>query len=107
MLVNERQRIALEIAIERFEQRGISDDPILAAHLRQLLETNEQQAARENIHVMAERAAKALEREHCKQFEWSDEQFEIWWNKDDRCHRADRIAEAHFILLAAKGEGHE
>ncbi|MBB5546630.1 hypothetical protein [Paraburkholderia fungorum] len=49
----------------------------------------------------AERAAKALERERCKQFEWSDDEFEIWWNKDDRCNRADRIAEARLILLAA------
>lgn len=54
-----------------------------------------------DLDTRAESAAKALERERCNQFEWSDEEFEIWWSKDERCKRADRIAEARFILLAA------
>jgi hypothetical protein len=49
----------------------------------------------------AERAAKALERKRCEQYEWTDDEFEIWWNKDDRCKRDERIAEAQFILDAA------
>jgi Lar family restriction alleviation protein len=49
----------------------------------------------------AERAAKALERKRCEQYEWTDDEFEIWWDKDDRCKRDERIAEAQFILDAA------
>ncbi len=58
-----------------------------------------------DLDTRAERAAKALERERCKQFEWSDEEFEVWWNKDDRCNRADRIAQARCVLLAAGPAG--
>lgn len=29
-----------------------------------------------------EAAAKSLERIRCAPYEWTDEQFEIWWNKD-------------------------
>lgn len=31
---------------------------------------------------MVERAAKKLERWNKSIYEWTDEQFEIWWNKD-------------------------
>ncbi|WP_124492403.1 hypothetical protein [Burkholderia stagnalis] len=60
----------------------------------------------EGISEAAERAAKALERERCRQFEWSDEQFEIWWNNDDRCGRATLVEEARFILANAQGANH-
>lgn len=55
-----------------------------------------------DIDTRAERAAKALEREQkCKRYGWTDDEFEIWWNKDDHCKRSDRIAEARYIVLAA------
>jgi hypothetical protein len=49
----------------------------------------------------AERAAKALEKSRCQIFEWSDDEFEIWWSKDDRCQRERLVGEALFILRAA------
>jgi len=57
-----------------------------------------------DLDARGERAAKALERERCKQFEWSDKELDIWWDRDERCERAERIAEARFIVLAAAPE---
>lgn len=57
----------------------------------------------DSIHDKAERAARALEKQKRQaQYEWTDKQFEIWWERDDRCRRAELIAEAHIILLAAQ-----
>lgn len=58
-----------------------------------------------DLDTRAERAAKTLERDRCRQYEWSEDEFEIWWNSDDRGERANRIAEARCILLSAGAAG--
>jgi len=47
---------------------------------------------RRSTSTRAERAAKALARERCKQFGGSDKELDIWWDRDERCERAERIA---------------
>ncbi|WP_157131254.1 hypothetical protein [Burkholderia pseudomallei] len=68
----------------------------IADHTRALLTSPRSDGGASNL---AEHAAKALEkRRRQAQFEWTDDQFEIWWNKDDRCNRAELIEDVRFIL---------
>jgi hypothetical protein len=55
-----------------------------------------------DLHTKAEAAAKALEkRKRQEQYEWTDEQFETWWNKDDRCKRDELVQQAKFLIRHA------
>ncbi|MES2942945.1 MAG: hypothetical protein V4772_08775 [Pseudomonadota bacterium] len=50
---------------------------------------------------MIEAAARAMERDVTSCYEWSDEQFEIWWNKDEYCKPEEKRTLAEIGLRAA------
>ncbi|MGY3582483.1 hypothetical protein ACVIGB_000592 [Bradyrhizobium sp. USDA 4341] len=50
--------------------------------------------------------ARAIEAEICKPYEWSAEEFEIWWTKDRRNrNHDDRRAQARAALTALRSVG--
>jgi hypothetical protein len=53
-----------------------------------------------------EAAARAIEFETCKGFEWTPEQFEIWWTKDNRNNNHEmRRNQAKMALEASEKAG--
>jgi hypothetical protein len=51
--------------------------------------------------VLVEKAARAMERHAMRDYEWTDEQFEVWWTQDARCDNAERRELARIGLEAA------
>jgi hypothetical protein len=52
--------------------------------------------------------ARAIEAQICSRYEWTDEQFEIWWTKDPRNRNKDeRREQARWMLKALNEAGYD
>lgn len=60
--------------------------------------TNQTDAKDAAFEALIEAAAKEVEREGCKCYEWTDAQFEVWWNQDRSCKRSQRVAETKLAV---------
>jgi hypothetical protein len=53
-------------------------------------------------------AARAIEAQICSRYEWTEEQFEIWWSKDPRNRNKDeRRKQAESALRALNAAGYD
>jgi hypothetical protein len=49
-----------------------------------------------------ERAARVLERYNRRDYEWTDDQFENWWNHDARCDKSKLKEQVKVVLQSIK-----
>lgn len=67
-------------------------------------EVNEYKPSPEAIEIVA----RAIEMQVCSRYEWTPEQFDIWWKKDPRNRNKDeRRQQAESALMALNAAGYD